>query len=246
MAIVSKSFTAKDVSSTLFIKNGDAVSYSITGTFNATLVLEYSDNNGLSYKELKKFTSAATNELKVDFLTAGHAILRLRCIAFVSGTAVTTLQDLDKNDKVYVFSAATAKAGATAGWVVNAGDNISLSTLPASQTASTLVVPLSFVTGEKIKSFYLIGQVESGGNTVTLDCDLKKHTSAAADVATSTVASMTQISVSADTAVTKANSLKEGVVEVVAEDSSYFALLTGTTDTSTDIALQAVVVVVEK
>src|SRR5687768_8191960 len=51
-----------------------------------------------------------------------------------SGAVVRTAQE-------YQLGFASAKAGATAGWVVAAGANLYEFTLPASQTASTLVIP---------------------------------------------------------------------------------------------------------
>ncbi len=138
-----------------------------------------------------------------------------------------------------------AKVGATAGWVVGGGAvNTGLTaTCPASQTGSTLVIPLSGLKiGDTITGVYLTGQIESAGNTVTLDMDLRKMTAAAADVADASVDTMTQISVTADTAVSSANGGITDLTEVVAEGETYYLLLTATTGASTDIALQGAVV----
>ena len=132
-----------------------------------------------------------------------------------------------------------AKVGATAGWVVNAGDNLGLlATCPASQTASTLVVPLTGMkVGDTLTSFKVVGQIESAGGTVTLDADLRKLTAAASDPTDASVGAITQISVVADTKVTTE---KTGLAEVLAEDEALYVLLTATTAASTDIALLSI------
>jgi hypothetical protein len=141
----------------------------------------------------------------------------------------------------YHFPAAKmAKVGATAGWVVGAADDIALVTLPASQTASTLVVPIHAPIGATITGFHLIGQIESAGGAVTVDAALKKHTAAAADVAVASVGAITQLAVSADTIMSSANTAKTGLTEVIGEDETFFVLITATTAGSTDIALQGV------
>jgi hypothetical protein len=140
-----------------------------------------------------------------------------------------------------------SKVGATAGWTVGGGAvNTGLTaTMAASQTAGTLVVPIhGLKVGDTITSFHLIGQIESAGNAVTLDADLRKLTAAAADVTDASVGAITQISVTADTAITVANSNKASLAEVVAADETFYVLLTGTTAASTDIALQGVAITV--
>ena len=138
-----------------------------------------------------------------------------------------------------------AKVGATSGWTVGGGavDKGRLATCAASQTAATLVVPvMGLQVGDTIEGFYLQGQIESAGNTVTLGANLRKMTVAAADMTDASVASMTQISKTADSTVNEANSAKTGLVEVVGNDESFYVLLTATTGASTDIDLAAVVV----
>lgn len=137
-----------------------------------------------------------------------------------------------------------AKVGATAGWVVDAADDLGLlATCPASQTASTLVVPISGLkVGDTITAFSVVGQIESAGNTVTLDANLRKLTAAAADVTDASIDSITQISVTADTAVATSKTL--GASEDVAADETFYVLLTATTGALTDIALQGLTVTV--
>lgn len=145
--------------------------------------------------------------------------------------------------KIIVNAAGQGKVGATAGFVVAAGDDVALVTCPAEQTAATLVVPLTGLkVGEVINAFHLLGQIESAGGTVTVDADLRKHTTAAADVADASVGTITQVEVTADTALGAANSRVASLGEVVAEDATYYVLITATTAAATDIALQGVAV----
>lgn len=139
------------------------------------------------------------------------------------------------------------KAATATGWATAAVDELPLATLAASKTGSKLLIPIpNLVVGDVITGFHLIGQIESAGGTVTLDCDLRKTTAAAADVTDASIATMTQLSVTADTAVTVSNTAKTGLSETVAADCSYYLLIAGTTASSTDIALQAAAVTVTK
>lgn len=134
------------------------------------------------------------------------------------------------------------KAGATAGWVVAAGHNLSLATLPAESTAATMVCALTGLkVGDTITAFSLVGQIESAGGAVTLDANLRKLTAAAADVTDASVGSITQVAASADAIVSAA---KSGLSEVVAADETFYILITGTTAAATDIALQGFTVTV--
>lgn len=123
--------------------------------------------------------------------------------------------------------------------------NTSLLTLPASRTAATLIVPIEGLkVGDVITSFHLIGQIESGGNTVTVDAALRKHTAAAGDVADAEVGAITQLSVVADTAMSDANTSPAALSETVGADETFYVLITATTGAACDIALQGVAVTV--
>lgn len=144
----------------------------------------------------------------------------------------------------FIQNAHSAKAGATAGWVVAATANIPLVTLPQSQTGSTLVIPIDGLkVGDTIKGFHLIGQIDSAGNTVTLDADLRKLTSAAAGYTDASVGAITQVSVTADTALSSTNTTKTNLTEVVGADETFYILVTATTGITTDIEIQGVVVI---
>lgn len=138
-----------------------------------------------------------------------------------------------------------AKIGTTAGWTIQTNDNLGLAaSCPASRTAATLVIPVTGLTvGDKITAFSVVGQIESAGNTVTLDANLRKMTAAAADVTDASVDSITQISVTADTIISSA---KTGLTEIVAANETFYILLTATTGISTDIALQGITITVSE
>lgn len=139
-----------------------------------------------------------------------------------------------------------AKVGGTAGWTVGAPDDLGmLATCAAGGTAATLVVPISGLkVGDTITAFHLIGQIESGGNTATVDADLRMLTAAAADVTDASVGAITQVSVTADTILSAANSEKAALTQAVGADTTFYVLITATTAASTDIALQGVAITV--
>lgn len=133
-----------------------------------------------------------------------------------------------------------AKIGATAGWAAVGATNLGEATLPASQTASTLVVPIrGLKVGDTITAFKVVAQIESAGGAVTLDADLRKLTNAAGDPVDASVGAITQVAVTADTAVAAA---KTGLAEIVAADEWLYVLITGTTAASTDIRFLGITV----
>lgn len=202
-------------------------------------------------------TPAQTEEGEVvwdndsDLLTVGTGSTRKTMVDTNSTQTLTnkTLTDptVTRTSQKYVFKAG-AKVGATAGWAPAATDNVHLITLPASQTGSTLVVPISGLkVGWTITSYHLIGQIESAGGTVTVDADLRKQTAAAADVTDASIGAITQLSVTADTIMSASNTAKTlSTPEVIGADETFYLLITGTTAASTDIALQGVAVVVDE
>lgn len=138
---------------------------------------------------------------------------------------------------------APAKVGATAGWVVAAGDNLgSMARCPASQSGSTLVVPVTGLPiGATITGIGINAQIESAGQTVTLDMSLRYQTVVAAGFSDAAVsgAAITQVSVTADTAVAATDTFT-GVA--VAATVGYYLLITATTGSSTDIDVMGVTV----
>lgn len=125
------------------------------------------------------------------------------------------------------------KVGATAGWVVNAAADIFQATLPASQTGSTLVIPIfGLKVGWTITAFRCVMQIESGGNSVAVDCSLRAQTNVAADPTDALIGAATQLAVTADTA---ASITKTGLTETVVSTKSYYLLIAVTNGASTDI-----------
>lgn len=237
-----------------------------SGTFAGSIVLERTTDGGRTYATEKSYTAdiagdtiqskGGTYRLRCVTYTGdpinytisvwpriireyqnaqGQVVLR------ITDNGIEVVGTILRDDRVFIMPAGVhAKVGATSGWVVGAADNLSLATCPAGKTASTLVVPVAGLKlGNVITAFNLVGQIESGGNVATVDVQLRKLTAAAADVVDSLVASMTQLSVTADTAMTSANTSKSGLSETVVEGAVYYLLITVTTAAATDIALQA-------
>lgn len=238
MTTYSKSFTALGMADEMSVKKGDSISYAVSGTFDATWLLQRSFGRG--FETIASGTAASTGTI----IAERDMRLRFVCSVFASGTMVTAITELvPKAASRLIVPAASGKVGTTAGWVVAAASNISLATVPASQTASTLVVPVQGLkVGDRITGFYGVGQIESGGNAVTLDIALRKMTAAAADVSDAAVAAITQLSVTADTIVSASNTRASDLAEVVGADESFYFLVTATTLGATDIALQALAV----
>lgn len=236
------SFTSVTVGGAIRIQQGESLDYSLSGPFSATLQLEYTPDGGKTYQTIFTKTAAASGRL--EKLAFGD--YRWRCTAYTSGTAVTSVSTVNPvggtQAKSYIIPATgIAKVGGTSGWAVAPADNISLVTLPASQTGSKLVIPLlGLKTGDTIQGFNLIGQVESGGNTATLDADLRVHTAVAADVSDASVGSMTQLSMTADTALSASNTGTTITDRTVADGETFYLLITGTTAAATDVAIQGV------
>lgn len=135
------------------------------------------------------------------------------------------------------------KVGGTAGWDIT-GDDVASALLPASQTGSTLVIPLDgLAVGDIITAFQIQAQIESAGGAVTLDAALYKTTNVAADPTETNLGAITQVAVTADTKSTASKTLT--AAETVAADEQFYILVTGTTAASTDIQLLGAVVTVQ-
>ena len=117
--------------------------------------------------------------------------------------------------------------------------------LPASQTSKNIVIPITIPLkiGWTITAFTINGQIDSGGNTATLDADLRKHTEATAGYTDASIGAITQISKTADYKIIDS---KGSLAEVVAADESYYILVTGTTAGTTDIEIASITVTVSE
>lgn len=189
-------------------------------------------------QEFKNRNGQAIVTIKEDGLYVANEAGTTQFSALTSGVGAA----VRSSQQIVIAAAGKAKVGGTSGWAVAPADNLAVVTLPQSQTASTLVVPVTGLkVGQTITAFSLVGQIESGGNAVTVDANLRKMTAAAADVTDASVASITQISVTADAIISAS---KSSLSQAVAADESYYILITATTGASCDIALQAVTVTV--
>ena len=142
----------------------------------------------------------------------------------VSGAQVGTI----------VFSASSGTAGATAGWVNTAG----YATLPASQTDSDFIIPITVNIGDTIESFKVMGQIDSAGNSVTFDAALWRNVPAVGGTASSSIGAITQVVVTADTLLASEKVL--ATPEVVASNESYYVYIEGTTAGTTDIEVVSI------
>lgn len=180
-----------------------------------------------SSKEIATITTATITNLTSSAITLG------------SGTLARTGRQLQ------IPICGNAKVGATAGWVITGGTNICHATLPASQTNSTLVIPISgLYIGDTVTGVSVQGQVESAGGNVTLTMDVRKVTNAAADNTDASLGTDNVGTLTADTKITSTELAVTGLTEVLAVDESLYVLLTGTTAASTDIDLTHLIVTV--
>jgi hypothetical protein len=197
------------------------------------------------YETVATFTAANTG---TEYISDVDGYYRLRCIDLDAGTETVAyvLQSLVSLGRRYLVDH-RPKIGATSGWTINAANNIGLcATLAASQTESTLVIPINNLEiGTRITDFYPVGQVESAGNTASITVELRKLTADAADVVDASVATTGSVSFTADGILGRITAPCENVNAIVVDGESYYFLVTATTAASTDIALQGVIVRLE-
>ncbi len=145
----------------------------------------------------------------------------------------------NRASQVRYYPANAGKVGATAGFAFT--NDTGVTTVPASQTDSTLTIPLALKEGDIITAFTLSGQIESAANTVLVDADLRVTTAAAADVTDASIGAITQISKTADYLIADS---KTGLSHTVISGNSYYVLVTVRTTASTDVVIQGVEVTV--
>lgn len=161
-----------------------------------------------------------------------------------SGQTVTFSGNVARASQRIRYSIAGAKIGSAAGFTVGAASDIFAATCSASQTAAKLVIPIGALkVGSTITAFGLLGQIESGGNNVTVDADLRVSTGAASDFADASVSTMTQVSVNADSLIDSSDD-KTGLSETTAQDDMYYIVVTVTTNASCDVDIRGVTLVV--
>ena len=247
MTSIATSFTAVGSGVKMTLRPKDLFTYTVTGTFVGTWQMCATDDNGLTTQVLASGTGeiTAATTVEVPGVTGRLVQVFVKCLLYTSGTIVATVNSpVPTGVERYFTHATRGKAGATSGFVVAAADNLCLATCPASKTGSTLVIPVTNLqTGANILSFNLVGQIESAGGTVTIDAELRKHSAVAADVSDASVQAMTQVTATADKALTAANTTCNLTNDcIVGANESYYILVTVTTAGSTDVALQGIVV----
>lgn len=146
-------------------------------------------------------------------------------------------------NKTIFIPAGIGKAGAGAGFTT--ANNTGNARVPASQTAATFTLPITGLKlGDTITAFKVVAQIESAGNTATLDADLRRLTNVAADPTDASLGAITQVSVTADTAVASSKTLD--TAEVLATGEMVYLLVTVTTAASTDVQFAGVEVTIQE
>ena len=264
---ISKSYTATGNSTQLLVKDDNSVTYVITGSATATWVVEYTWNQ-LDWTTIATGTADATIVTYLNARNDSRPIwVRSRCSAFTSGTMVVAIADvkdpirgfddvvdndgvtirsgLDEGfdiirrvDQQYIITSG-AKLGGTAGGAVDAAnDKGSLFSVPASQTASTIVVKIpALKAGWIITGMGVIGQAESAGGALTVDANLRAQTAVAAGNTDASIASITQIAKTADYLI---NDEVASLSHTVIDTEAYYILCTVTTAASTDVDMLSV------
>lgn len=273
MTTINASFSAVGTGTPLTIKSGRQFSYSVSGTFSATVNLEASDNGGQTWKVVKAFTAAGSGTINVKSANGEPVEHRFHCVQRTSGTVVTSISDVAQAQIVVTgqdgsttfevddnqvstavrlaqniaIPAQLGKVGATSGWAPAGANNLSDATCPASQTASTLVIPiLGLKVGQKITGFNLNGSVASSGGALTVDAQLRSLTAGASGPTDAQVAAMTQVAVTAATLLSAANTAVTGINQTVAEGQNFYMLITVTTAASTSVTLQSAEITVNE
>ena len=149
---------------------------------------------------------------------------------------LTILGNATRTGQKFTVNANVGKAGATAtvGYV-KAGANTPMVTLAQNATADTFVIPIDVKVGNIITQVGIHGQIESGGNTVTIDYALRVQTAATAGSTDALIQAGTQVSKIADYLVSEHTDL--GTPHTVLDGNCYYVLVTCTTGATTDIEL---------
>jgi hypothetical protein len=92
MTTQSNAFTAVGGGTSILIKRGNSITYTLTGGATATLNIERSANAGVSWEIIETVT-ANTGPTTVKNNGNSDAIYRWNCTAYTSGTATGTIKD---------------------------------------------------------------------------------------------------------------------------------------------------------
>lgn len=149
------------------------------------------------------------------------------------------VKELIQRGRTVIVSAVDFIVGATGGWVKN-NDN-GLAKLPASQTAATMIVPLSIPLNATITGILIHGQLDSAGNTATLDASIREVTPAVGGCSDASIGAITQVSKIADYLINESKAL--ATPTKTTSGKSYYILVTGTTAAVTDLEVNAIEII---
>jgi hypothetical protein len=88
---ITVSFTGTGAGTQILVPNESTITYDLSGTFDATMQLVYSQNGGASWIVALELTAAGSGEYIVNSKTGGSSLVMWRCTAFTSGAAVTEM-----------------------------------------------------------------------------------------------------------------------------------------------------------
>lgn len=159
------------------------------------------------------------------------------------GTLITSGVTKTRTSQVYIYPASNGKAGATAtvGYV-NTGTNTQMITLAQNATADTWVIPLDLKQGDIITAIGICGQIDSAGNTATVDYALRAQTAVATGCTDAVIQAGTQVSKTADYLVNETTAV--AVPHTIVTGVHPYMLITCTTGAVTDVELLYVSVTV--
>jgi hypothetical protein len=113
---VSKSCTAAgDTSATLGVRAGEKFSYSVSGTFSGSVVVEQQDNpHKPEWRTLVTVSTVVSGYLVADGKRGTLCRIRVRCTARASGTIVTAIATIAAPVNVVVGAGTVTTAGGDA------------------------------------------------------------------------------------------------------------------------------------
>jgi len=150
---------------------------------------------------------------------------------------------VNRNSQVYNFPCMDGKDGATGTVGYNTDNDTAKLTLAQNATADTWVVPLQLKNGDIINSFRITGQIDSAGNTATVDADLRAITAVSTGSTDASIGAITQISKTADYEI---DDEKTGLTHTIISGNTYYVLITCTTGATTDIELGSIEVTINE
>lgn len=92
---IAKSFTAVGSAAPILVKDGDTGTYSVSGTFVGTVVIEKSEDGGTTWVPKRTITGTVTASNFTGSSTSGSgtSLHRFTCTAYTSGTIVTDMKN---------------------------------------------------------------------------------------------------------------------------------------------------------